>query len=145
LVDPTKPGHRRSIALWLVDPNLRIISTANVPPQQRDWWAEATLGFTPEMREEAFSKLPPDILSLIEENSGSTSSSYTTLAGGVAGKLPAELAEMVRKYFREDPDGSLIGKEEANNHRLKLMEERSRFVRTSEQGWQANRYSFCEH
>ncbi|KAF4343552.1 hypothetical protein FBEOM_2461 [Fusarium beomiforme] len=36
LQDPTKPGHRRFIALWLVDPHRRIISTANVPPQQKD-------------------------------------------------------------------------------------------------------------
>lgn len=26
--------------LWLIDPHRRIISTANVPPQQRDWWPE---------------------------------------------------------------------------------------------------------
>ncbi|KAF4436169.1 hypothetical protein F53441_13313 [Fusarium austroafricanum] len=38
LQDPTKPGHRRFIALWLVDPHQRILSTANVPPQQKDWW-----------------------------------------------------------------------------------------------------------
>ncbi|CAJ2504217.1 Uu.00g116110.m01.CDS01 [Anthostomella pinea] len=37
LQDATKPGHRRFIVLWLVDPNLRVISTANVPPQQLDW------------------------------------------------------------------------------------------------------------
>ena len=37
LVDPTKPGHRRFIALWLVDPFVPIISTANVPPQQAEW------------------------------------------------------------------------------------------------------------
>ncbi|KAI1038215.1 hypothetical protein LB503_012108 [Fusarium chuoi] len=36
--DPTKPGHRRFIALWLVDPHRRILSTANVP-QQKNWWA----------------------------------------------------------------------------------------------------------
>jgi adenylosuccinate lyase len=24
----------------LVDPHIRILSTANVPPQQRSWWAE---------------------------------------------------------------------------------------------------------
>lgn len=24
----------------MVDPGIRIISTANVPPQQRDWWSE---------------------------------------------------------------------------------------------------------
>ncbi|KAJ6783610.1 hypothetical protein PWT90_05286 [Aphanocladium album] len=38
LQDPTKPGHRRFLALWLVDPHVRVISTANVPPQQKDWW-----------------------------------------------------------------------------------------------------------
>jgi hypothetical protein len=40
LVDPTKKGHRKILALFLVDPGIRIISTANVPPQQRDWWAD---------------------------------------------------------------------------------------------------------
>lgn len=40
LQDPTKPGHRKILALFLVDPGIRIISTANVPPQQRDWWVE---------------------------------------------------------------------------------------------------------
>ncbi|RSM06593.1 hypothetical protein CDV31_009022 [Fusarium ambrosium] len=37
LADKTKPGHRRFIALWLVDPFMRVISTANVPPQQEEW------------------------------------------------------------------------------------------------------------
>ncbi|KAH7336297.1 hypothetical protein BKA65DRAFT_458937 [Rhexocercosporidium sp. MPI-PUGE-AT-0058] len=40
LRDPAKPGHRKILALFLVDPGIRIISTANVPPQQRDWWGE---------------------------------------------------------------------------------------------------------
>ncbi|MCJ1251985.1 hypothetical protein MMC30_009223 [Trapelia coarctata] len=40
LADVTKPGHRKILALFLVDPNIRVISTANVPPQQRHWWAE---------------------------------------------------------------------------------------------------------
>ncbi|KAF2488955.1 hypothetical protein BU16DRAFT_520007 [Lophium mytilinum] len=40
LVDETKPGHRKILALFLIDPYQRIISTANVPPQQKDWWAE---------------------------------------------------------------------------------------------------------
>ena len=38
LADPSKPGHRKILALFLVDPNLPVLSTANVPPQQRDWW-----------------------------------------------------------------------------------------------------------
>jgi len=40
LADPTRPGHRKILAMFLVDPHIRIISTANVPPQRRDWWAE---------------------------------------------------------------------------------------------------------
>lgn len=37
LEDPTKPGHRKIVALSLVDPNIRVISTANVPCQRLDW------------------------------------------------------------------------------------------------------------
>ena len=40
LADPTRPGHRKILALFLVDPNVRVISTANVPCQQKDWWIE---------------------------------------------------------------------------------------------------------
>lgn len=36
LTDPTKPGHRKIVVLWLVNPQKRIISTAHVPPQQRE-------------------------------------------------------------------------------------------------------------
>ena len=36
LEDPTKPGHHRWVTLMLVDPNYRICSTRNVPPQQAD-------------------------------------------------------------------------------------------------------------
>jgi hypothetical protein len=39
LEDPSKPGHRRFIVMWLVDPHYRITSTRNVPPQRHDWWA----------------------------------------------------------------------------------------------------------
>ncbi|KAJ7226606.1 hypothetical protein C8J57DRAFT_1389174 [Mycena rebaudengoi] len=44
LQDRTKPGHRKIIALFLVDPHTRIISTANVPPQRGDWWADVREG-----------------------------------------------------------------------------------------------------
>ncbi|RFU32360.1 hypothetical protein B7463_g3969, partial [Scytalidium lignicola] len=40
LADSTKPGHRKILALFLVDPRIRVISTAHVPPQQRHWWSE---------------------------------------------------------------------------------------------------------
>lgn len=37
LIDESKPGHCKILYLHLVDPNIRIISTANVPPQREDW------------------------------------------------------------------------------------------------------------
>jgi len=40
LVDKSKVGHRKILALFLVDPHLRIISSANVPCQQREWWGQ---------------------------------------------------------------------------------------------------------
>ncbi|RAQ55538.1 hypothetical protein AFGD_007479 [Aspergillus flavus] len=40
LADRSKPGHRRILALFLVDPQRRIISSANVPPQREDWLPE---------------------------------------------------------------------------------------------------------
>jgi hypothetical protein len=40
LLDKSKPGHRKILALFLVDPNLHIISTSSVPPQSQDWWSD---------------------------------------------------------------------------------------------------------
>ncbi|MEV5970335.1 DUF4246 domain-containing protein [Streptomyces sp. NPDC051921] len=34
LADPTRPGHRKILAFFLVDPSQRIVSTSDVPPQQ---------------------------------------------------------------------------------------------------------------
>ncbi|KAJ2936892.1 hypothetical protein H1R20_g204, partial [Candolleomyces eurysporus] len=58
LEDPTKPGHRKILALFLVDPNIRTLSTAYVPSQRLDWWQElatAELGKLPlELRDQVF-------------------------------------------------------------------------------------------
>ncbi|OQE41765.1 hypothetical protein PENCOP_c004G03147 [Penicillium coprophilum] len=40
LKDKSKPGCARAMAFFLVDPNIRIISTANIPPQRLDWTKE---------------------------------------------------------------------------------------------------------
>ncbi|OOG00128.1 hypothetical protein ASPCADRAFT_139307 [Aspergillus carbonarius ITEM 5010] len=58
LVDPTMPGHYRSIRLYLVDPHYRVCSTRNVPPPQHHWWAQevgrdlATAGLPRELIDE---------------------------------------------------------------------------------------------
>ncbi len=48
LADPTRPGHRKVLALHLVDPRVPVLSTANVPPQQRAWWAREVGAASPE-------------------------------------------------------------------------------------------------
>lgn len=32
-----------------MDPHIRVLSTANVPPQRRDWWAEELRGTVPQL------------------------------------------------------------------------------------------------
>jgi hypothetical protein len=140
LADPTKPGHRRFIALWLVDPHRRIISTANVPPQQRSWWSEAVLGDTDQRRTKALSKLPADVIDLLPLENVDASS---VAEGDI--KLPLELKEMVREYHKCGSDSTLMSREEAEEHRVKLMRERSNLNKTSEKAWQKHAYNFCEH
>ncbi|KDQ59172.1 hypothetical protein JAAARDRAFT_33900 [Jaapia argillacea MUCL 33604] len=38
LVDPTKPGVRKILCFFLVDPTITILSTSKVPPQQHEWY-----------------------------------------------------------------------------------------------------------
>ncbi|KAJ2068285.1 hypothetical protein GGI16_006945, partial [Coemansia sp. S142-1] len=47
LADPTKPGHRKILAFFFIDPSTRIPSTEIVPPQQQSWWTESVLSASP--------------------------------------------------------------------------------------------------
>lgn len=42
--DLSKPGYRKILALFLVDPHIRILSTSKVPPQQKEWWVGEVMG-----------------------------------------------------------------------------------------------------
>lgn len=140
LVDPTKPGHRRFIALWLVDPTRRIISTANVPPQRLDWYMESLLGSEGKERRAALEKLPAELLALLQKSGLDVSEDAPENP-----RLTAELLQMIRGYIEKDGQGMLMDAKEAKEHREKLMQERSAFVKTAEDGWRHNSYSFCEH
>jgi len=61
LADPSKPGHRKLLAMFLVDPHVRVISTGNVPPQNRAWWSEEVRKVKP------FKMLAPEIFEKIIE------------------------------------------------------------------------------
>ncbi|KAG8949489.1 hypothetical protein FRC00_008123 [Tulasnella sp. 408] len=60
LFDRSKPGYRRFLALYLVDPECTIPSTTNIAPQQADWIREAI-----SMPGTLFARLPTEILNLI--------------------------------------------------------------------------------
>ncbi|KAJ7021446.1 hypothetical protein C8F04DRAFT_1049845 [Mycena alexandri] len=78
LADPTKPGHRKILAIFLVDPTKdRIVSATDVPPQQASWAAEAftdacdaptsVLGELPqELRDLVKANFPETVMSLKE-------------------------------------------------------------------------------
>ncbi|KAG9663042.1 hypothetical protein KCU64_g1575, partial [Aureobasidium melanogenum] len=91
LVDPTKPGHRKILALFLVDPFHRVISTANVPPQQREWWAEAVQGLEGKLDE-----LPPELRHQVMTGVGDFPISLEE-----AKKLREELMDERRAFVRD--------------------------------------------
>ncbi|RSL49029.1 hypothetical protein CEP53_009311 [Fusarium sp. AF-6] len=62
LVDKTRPGHCKMLALFLVDPANPIISTANIPPQRQDWWSEMFEDLS------LVRTLPPELWHQINEN-----------------------------------------------------------------------------
>ncbi|KAJ9162213.1 glucose-methanol-choline oxidoreductase [Coniochaeta hoffmannii] len=144
LADPTKPGHRRFIALWLVDPFTRIISTANVPPQQAEWWEDRVLGGEKGDGVELATSMPPEIaLLLLEKGIGKGRLDKAMATGKLAHpKLPQEVLDMVHKELGE---ALPMSREEAEEHRRKLMSSRSAFQEEARGGWASVEYSFCEH
>lgn len=132
---------RRFIALWLVDPSRRIISTANVPPQQLSWYADNLLSNDTTARKEALDKLPVELVTLLQDR-GAVSGNG---ARNENAKLPEELMDMVRGFVDADGLALPMGEEEAKEHRLKLMAERSTHAQESEKWWESRTYNFCEH
>ena len=69
LEDPTRPGHRKILVFFLVDPTQRIPSATDVAPQQREWVAGAMQGAGPNS---VFAKLPTELLTMISEENDET-------------------------------------------------------------------------
>ncbi|KAH7102686.1 hypothetical protein BKA62DRAFT_788656, partial [Auriculariales sp. MPI-PUGE-AT-0066] len=66
LVDTLRPGHRKILALFLIDPAVHIFSTSDVPMQQRDWFLNSlvdAIGTDPSSCHLA--KLPRELLDMI--------------------------------------------------------------------------------
>uniref|UniRef100_A0A914DJ23 DUF4246 domain-containing protein n=1 Tax=Acrobeloides nanus TaxID=290746 RepID=A0A914DJ23_9BILA len=49
LVDKTRPGHRKILVFFLVDPTISILSTERVPPQQNSWFFKEVCKIVPQI------------------------------------------------------------------------------------------------
>ncbi|KDQ58603.1 hypothetical protein JAAARDRAFT_206488 [Jaapia argillacea MUCL 33604] len=61
LADPTKPGYRKILCFFLVDPTITILSTSRVPPQQHAWYLNE-LPKAPMLR-----SLPQELLDMVTD------------------------------------------------------------------------------
>ncbi|KAG9016330.1 hypothetical protein FRB90_003261 [Tulasnella sp. 427] len=59
VVDKTKPGHRKTVALFLLEPTKPRLSTTDIPPQQADW-SETAMHQAPSTS--LLSKLPAELV-----------------------------------------------------------------------------------
>lgn len=103
LADPSKPGHRKILCFFLVDPTIKILSTSDVPPQQAEWALDEAAK-APAMK-----------------------------------NLPQELFDMVEGYVVGD------SRQEAEEDREALMEERSNFVVMLNEDVFEMEFAMCEH
>ncbi|KAK7455694.1 hypothetical protein Landi51_02897 [Colletotrichum acutatum] len=128
LADPSKPGHRKIVALFLVDPAIPIISTSNVPPQQKHWWPAE-----------------PKTDSLL----ASTSDDQGLIQWEMVRKEWADSEDAWLKA-RENWEQALsrdrwpIGMEQAKELRKELMAERT-WMKEKEASWLKTEWNFCEH
>lgn len=84
LLDPTKEGHQRVVAFYLVDPDVSpVISTARVPPQQKAWIKTAA-------EESMDTRLPVEIIERIIDE--------------VDGKMSEAEADLYRERMLEERD-----------------------------------------
>ncbi|RXW19965.1 hypothetical protein EST38_g5885 [Candolleomyces aberdarensis] len=120
LADPTKTGHRKIVALFLVDPNVRVISTADVPCQRQEWWWD-------------------EILNATSSQSSSVKPIFADIKAGGVHRLPPELRKIVFDVVDDFP----ISMDRARAYREKLMEERKKFVLKHQEDFASMEISSC--
>lgn len=83
LADPMKPGYRKILCFFLVDPFTRILSTSDVPPQQAEWMTRKM------PRAPATQGSPVELVDMISEHA-------------IAGRISREEAEVYRESLMEE-------------------------------------------
>ncbi|EPQ56986.1 hypothetical protein GLOTRDRAFT_120376 [Gloeophyllum trabeum ATCC 11539] len=99
LIDPTKPGHRKILCFFLVDPTKKILSTTVVPPQQADWcmWESE--------RAPALRNLPVELFEMVTDY-------LKPDAEGKGGVITMEEAKEEREKLMEERRNALITQNE---------------------------------
>lgn len=92
LADPSKPGHRKILAFFLVDPNVRVLSTAHVPVQ-RDWWYREVPW------DKVMGPLPAELRRIVADGVGPEPMSMEE-----AKKVREELMEERKMFVRENQE-----------------------------------------
>ena len=64
LADPTKPGHRKILVFFLVDPHFAIPSASVVAPQQAQWKQRAIAGT------KLWDRLPVELQDIVADDAG---------------------------------------------------------------------------
>lgn len=124
LVNPDKPGRRQVLVFFLVDPHLRIPSSADVPPQQMEWLEMAIANIEP------FKELPTECLQRILRYVRETDDS----------------SEDSSDDSSDDSSGChFISLSQARKRRKQLMVERSYFRRKATDEWFERPFALCEH
>ncbi|KAG9123925.1 hypothetical protein FRC07_013482 [Ceratobasidium sp. 392] len=99
LKDKTKPGHRKIVALFLVDPAIHRPSTTTVPPQQQEW-RSAAISSNKNLKA-AFNKLAPEIIDRVNSFAEGTMTreEANTYRLELMDERKAFVAENDSKYF----------------------------------------------
>lgn len=118
LVDKSKPGHRKIIVFFLVDPALESPrpSTSNVPPQQENWMRTLLVQIADDLRTRSRGR-------------------WSGL-----GVLPVEVLDMI-----VDQADWLMTREEAESVRLELMDERGGMIKVNNDNVFCPGFNLCEH
>jgi hypothetical protein len=131
LANSSKPGHRKILVFFLVDPTTHILSTERVPPQQPEWFEK-----------EIFDRLLTNNKSKENKKTIKTQKTQKTQqTKPFFSKIPSFLIEHIKSYFGIPA----MSREQAQKYRLKLMDERKYVTDKQNKHVMERIFSFCEH
>lgn len=100
-IDKTKPGSCNVLSLFLVDPHIRIVSTANVPPQRKDWWGYREQLICSILRQ----RLPQELVDMVFDQLDHEEASFTNEILDAVNKRRFKLA---RERIRNGRDWDFV-------------------------------------